>query len=75
MVAIQRSCDARRGLIADGEVGEEKLPERQGEGLGRPGCDRARGMVGAGSPGSTTGGGSSVFAFGFDIGISFDGGS
>ncbi|CAM9479423.1 unnamed protein product [Ectocarpus sp. 8 AP-2014] len=75
MVAIQRSCDARRGLIPDGEVGEEKLPERQGEGLGRPGCDRARGMVGAGAPGSTTGGGSSVFAFGFDIGISFDGGS
>ncbi|CBJ29447.1 expressed unknown protein [Ectocarpus siliculosus] len=75
MVAIQRSCDARRGLIPDGEVGEEKLPERQGGGLGRPGCDRARGMVGAGAPGSTTGGGSSVFAFGFDIGISFDGGS
>ncbi|CAN0320641.1 unnamed protein product, partial [Ectocarpus sp. 13 AM-2016] len=75
MVAISRSCDARRGLIADGEVREEKLPERQEEGLGRPGCDRARGMVGAGAPGSTTGGGSSVFAFGFDIGISFDGSS
>ncbi|CAN0301484.1 unnamed protein product [Ectocarpus sp. 4 AP-2014] len=75
IVAIQRSCDARRGLIADGEVGDEKLPERQGEGLGRPSCDRARGMVGAGAPDGTTGGGSSVFAFGFDIGISFDGGS
>ncbi|CAB1102812.1 unnamed protein product [Ectocarpus sp. CCAP 1310/34] len=75
MVAIQRSCDARRGLIADGEVAVEKLSERQGEGLERPGCDRARGMVGAGAPSSTTGRGSSVFAFGFDIGISFDGGS
>ncbi|CAN0263588.1 unnamed protein product [Ectocarpus fasciculatus] len=74
MVAIQRSCDARRGFVADGEVREETLPERQGEGLGRPGCDRARGMVGAGAPGSATSGGSSVFAFGFDIGISFDGG-
>lgn len=78
MAAIQRSCDARRGLVADGELNAEEFPGRHG-GLLRPDRDRARagtsGPVQAGIPGGTSAGGSSVFAFGFDIGISFDGGS
>lgn len=72
MAAIQRSSDARRGLVADGEVeGEESrgthrelvLPER----------DRGRG-VGLVQP-AASGGGPSVFSFGFNIDVSFNGGS
>lgn len=78
MVAIQRSCDARRALVADGELKAEEFPGRHG-GLLRPDRDRARasttGPIQAGVPDGTAAGGSSVFAFGFDIGISFDGGS
>lgn len=78
MAAIQRSCYARRALVADGELETVESPARHG-GLIRPdrnrACAGAAGPVQAGSHGRTTSGGSSVFAFGFDIGISFNGGS
>lgn len=78
MAAIQRSSDARRVLVANRELKAGECPGRHG-GLLRPDRDRARadatGLVNAGIPGDITSGGSSVFAFGFDIGISFNDGS
>lgn len=75
MAAIQRSCDARREMVAGGEPEPEEFLGRHG-GLVRPDRDRApgHGPVQAAVPGDTAGG-PSVFSFGFDIGISFNGGS
>lgn len=75
MVAIQRSCDARRGMAVGGDSGTEDILGRRRD-LARPDCDEARGnrLAQAGVPGDTVGG-PSVFSFGFDIGISFNGGS
>lgn len=75
MVAIQRSSEAR-GLAAGEESEPEGFNGRHGD-LARPDRDRARGHgpVQAAVPGDTTVGGPSVFSFGFDIGISFNGGS
>lgn len=73
LAAIQRSCDARRGAAnAQGAAVAEGVPDRE-VGVARPDPDRARdeeGSIANGAPG-----GSSVFSFGFDIGISFNGGS
>lgn len=85
MTAIQRSRDARRGaLIPDGEMPSDSFAEDQ-HGLAPQNLNQARaaGLVGDRSPdgdqfrggGGDKRGASSVFAFGFDIGISFDGGS
>lgn len=64
MVAIQRSRDSRRGVTAEeGLVGEDVTGSPGG--VVRPDPSRDLGAAG----------GSSVFAFGFDIGISFNGGS
>lgn len=71
MAAIQRSRDARRGagveaadLAAEEVVPDSNTGSNQG-GLAKPDPDRARGE-------SSRASGSSVFAFGFDIGISFN---
>lgn len=74
MVAIQRSSDARRGVVA-GESEPEGFLGRHG-GLAKPDRDKSRGHrpVQAAVPGENVGG-PSVFSFGFDIGISFNGGS
>ncbi|CAN0072402.1 unnamed protein product, partial [Scytosiphon promiscuus] len=75
MAAIQRRCDARRELAAndDLEVESSDLP-----GANREAPQEAASPE-AGIPADVlphrAGGGSSVFAFGFDIGISFDGGT
>lgn len=76
MAAIQRSSDARRGLVVGGESEPERFLGRHGD-LVRPDRDKTRGhgSVQAAVPGDTTVGGPSVFSFGFDIGISFNGGS
>lgn len=75
MAAIQRSCDTRRGMVVGGSSEPEEFPGRHG-GLVRPDRDRAseHGLVQAVVPGDSVGG-PSVFSFGFDIGISFNGGS
>lgn len=71
MAAIQRSRDARRGprVGAADLAAEEVVPDNNYQGgLAKPDPDRARGE-------SSRTSGSSVFAFGFDIGISFNEGS
>lgn len=76
MAAIQRSWDARRGdsgVPTDADaVDRLHLESEVG---GEP--DRSNGVEGDGGVGggntAVSGGGSSVFAFGFDIGISFNG--
>ncbi len=74
MAAIQRSCDARRGLVADanGEIEAEDSSGKDRD-LVRPERDRGRG-AGAGQQ-SNASGGRSVFSFGFNIDVSFNGGS
>lgn len=74
MVAIQRSSNARRGLVVGGESEPDGSLGRHGD-VARPDRDKARGHgpVQAAVPGDA--GGPSVFSFGFDIGISFNGGS
>ncbi|CAM9114483.1 unnamed protein product [Hapterophycus canaliculatus] len=72
MAAIQRRSDARRDMAANDDLDIE--------GSDLPCTDRETtlGVVSVGVPADATsgvGGGSSVFAFGFDIGISFDGGT
>lgn len=82
MAAIQRSRDARRGMSAERDDlvgGEEGLNRSQGrETTGaypdrRASGDSDRLVESGGCPRGE--GGSSVFSFGFDIGISFNNGS
>lgn len=76
MIAIQRSSAARRGTAVGGESEPEGFLGRRRDLIG-PDSDRARGdgSIQAAVPGDTAVGGPSVFSFGFDIGISFNGGS
>lgn len=69
LAAIQRSCDARRGLVADGEIEAEDSGGKHRD-LVQPERVRGRGQQASGS-----GGRSSVFSFGFNIDVSFNGGS
>ena len=72
LAAIQRSCESRKGLSAtSGEMPEKNVSVNDGR-IARPDPNQARDVEGLLETGVSTG--SSVFAFGFDIGITFNGG-
>lgn len=72
LVAIQRSCESRKGLPASSGELQAMIAGDDDRSI-KSDTDRMRQMESLVENGDPTG--SSVFAFGFDIGISFNGGS